>query len=192
MLTVKCRECGRFFETENWEKVVCDECVKNLRSTTLADRVCRMCGRTFEGGPRAWYCPECRHKRQLEQKAKYRANGAARKLGEEYFCERCGKPYILQSGRQRYCPICSEIAVREKDREASIKWNNENKDKRKDRTKIRKCVICGTEYVATGSRNTCSEKCRKEQRRRTQQKADQNRRMRARERKELEKRRSEN
>lgn len=191
MLTVKCRECGRFFETENQEKVVCDDCVQKLRSTTLADRVCRMCGRTFEGGPRAWYCPECRHKRQLERQAKYRALGTTRKIGEEYICERCGKPYILQGGLQKYCPICSKIAVREKDREASRKWNNESKDKRKDRTKIRKCVICGAEYVAIAGTRVCSEECRQEQFRRTRQKAEKNRRMRAKERKEMEKKRSE-
>ena len=36
-------------------------------------RTCRQCGRTFWGGPRAWYCPECRKERQAAQQQAYQA-----------------------------------------------------------------------------------------------------------------------
>jgi rubrerythrin len=26
----------------------------------IRTRTCRQCGKEFQGGPRAWYCPECR------------------------------------------------------------------------------------------------------------------------------------
>ena len=30
-------------------------------------RECIQCGAAFKGGPRAWYCPECREERQRAQ-----------------------------------------------------------------------------------------------------------------------------
>ena len=37
----------------------------------LLSRICKNCGCTFEGGPRASYCPECRKGRYKEYNKKY-------------------------------------------------------------------------------------------------------------------------
>lgn len=31
------------------------------------NRICKECGIKFSGGPRAWYCPNCRKERQKKQ-----------------------------------------------------------------------------------------------------------------------------
>lgn len=36
----------------------------------LLDRICKECDRSFEGGPRAYYCPDCRIERKLQNKRK--------------------------------------------------------------------------------------------------------------------------
>lgn len=33
----------------------------------IYDRTCIRCSRSFQGGPRAWYCPDCRKERQRER-----------------------------------------------------------------------------------------------------------------------------
>ena len=81
-------------------------------------RECIQCGAAFKGGPRAWYCPECRAERikQADREAKKRkSEGKVRKIGSTDFCKRCGKPYTVNSGKQMYCPECSEEAVKEID-----------------------------------------------------------------------------
>ena len=95
----------------------------------VKERVCRQCGARFEGGPRAWYCPDCRAERKKEAARRCREKGKAdRPLGSTDYCERCGKPYTVKAARQRYCPDCAYEAVREADRPASIAWNREHKD----------------------------------------------------------------
>lgn len=46
-----------------------------MMSNVVRPRTCRQCGTTFEGGPRAWYCPACRELRRREAQAKYREKG---------------------------------------------------------------------------------------------------------------------
>ena len=92
-------------------------------------RVCRECGREFEGGPRAWYCPECRYYRARERAAKYRKNHFKRKIGSKDVCERCGKEYTVNSGLQRYCPKCAPIVAKETDRRLSLEYYSKNKEK---------------------------------------------------------------
>ena len=91
-------------------------------TSTLRMRVCRQCGIEFMGGPRAWYCPTCRIERQREQgrtcKQRQR-KGQTRRLGSIDKCEICGKDYIVNSARQRYCPECAPDRIREVDREQS-------------------------------------------------------------------------
>lgn len=125
--------------------------------TTLAKRTCRQCGAEFMGGPRAWYCPDCRMIRRKEAKARYRQNKRAGKsivIGQTIGrCEICGKEFIYQSARQRYCPDCAPEAVKKVDREQSRGWlgravekygqqymDDHNAAKRIDRDT---CVICG-------------------------------------------------
>jgi predicted Zn-ribbon and HTH transcriptional regulator len=99
-------------------------------AVVVKPRTCRECGAVFDGGPRAWYCPACRLARQREADARRRAKGrkADRPLGSTDKCVVCGKEYVVNSARQKYCPECAYDAVREVDRPASRAWNREHKD----------------------------------------------------------------
>lgn len=153
--------------------------------TSLGTRTCRQCGKEFTGGPRAWYCPECREKRKRQQKSKdnYKQRlGLTRKLGSTDYCTRCGKPYTVTGGLQKYCPDCADEAMRENDRNQARQYYEDNKEQtnpvrnNKRRVKTKQCVICGKEFDANGTaRNTCSEECRKKQRQTWQRAADKKR-----------------
>ena len=97
-------------------------------AVVVKDRICRQCGAVFRGGPRAWYCPKCRRERAKMASQKHKAAGTARPLGSTDYCVICGKPYIVKSARQKYCPACAHDAVRAIDREASKSWNQLHKD----------------------------------------------------------------
>lgn len=99
-------------------------------SVVVKPRVCRQCGVTFEGGPRAWYCPACRAERRRESSRRFAAKGrkADRPLGSADRCVRCGAEYTVQSARQKYCPACAVQGVLEADRPASRAWNQAHKD----------------------------------------------------------------
>ena len=75
------------------------------------NRVCKECSQTFSGGPRAWYCPECRVERQRRQ-VRYPSK---RPIGSKDICQNCGKKYIVNSGLQKYCPDCQPIMHKELD-----------------------------------------------------------------------------
>jgi len=153
--------------------------------TSLGTRTCRRCGREFTGGPRAWYCPECREKRKLQQKSKdnYKQRlGLTRKLGSTDNCARCGKPYTVTGGLQKYCPGCAVEAMRENDRNQALQYYEDNKEQinpvrnDKRRVKTKKCVVCGKEFDPNGTvRNTCSQECRRKQRQIWQREADKKR-----------------
>lgn len=34
----------------------------------ILPRICKECGKSFPGGPRAWYCPDCRRERKKHDK----------------------------------------------------------------------------------------------------------------------------
>lgn len=151
----------------------------------LTQKTCQRCGKGFRGGPRAWYCPECRKERERERRKKYNTYGTERKIGSVDTCKCCGKQYTVSSGTQKYCKECAEPAVKEIDREQGLEWYRKNAEKinpkrNEARRKIVKiCVICGNEFQCDGTcRNTCSEGCRKEQKRIWQRRGDEKRRRR--------------
>lgn len=123
VITLTCRICGKPYKGENNGSTVCSDCVAAARKTTIRFRVCRECGQTFPGGPRAWYCPECRAKRKKEQKHRYQTAGPVRPIGSTDTCVVCGKPYTVDSGRQKYCPDCAEAAVKAVVRPRKRKYN---------------------------------------------------------------------
>ena len=161
----KCHKCGAEFEGTP-DSVTCPDCVKKAKATTLAPRTCRQCGRIFQGGPRAWYCPECRLERQREANRRHKRNGTQRKLGSIDQCVICGKDYVVNAARQKYCPDCAAEAVRIVDREQSKKWNRENididarREARHGAAAEIKCVICGKMFrPGSGGNLTCSPEC---------------------------------
>jgi len=137
----------------------------------LQDRICKTCGATFTGGPRAYYCPACRAERARksyrESKARAR-KGMTRKLGSLDKCERCGKDYEINSALQRFCPDCQPIHAQEYDRYTGLEFYHENKNQinpvRNERRRkgTRNCDWCGKEYtISPGNPLTCSLECQR-------------------------------
>lgn len=174
---LKCRECGTPIPHPTAYQTLCDECAKRLKSAiALRPRVCVDCGVTFDGYPKSKRCPACRHERVLRLRAGYRAAeraGKQRKIGETYLCERCGNPYTLTGGLQRYCPDCKDEAALEANRAASREYMRAHRDEQKrSKYAVRYCVICGREITANTSIITCSPECALERRRQRQRAAD--------------------
>lgn len=149
----------------------------------IKDRICRQCGKTFPGGPRAWYCPVCSSIRKKQRAAIRRQNPIPnRPLGSKDYCLVCGREYIVMSGLQKYCKDCAKGAIAEKDRDAGIAYYYANKDrinqvryeKRKVKEKI--CIVCGKSFDPKGlPAEMCSEECRKIRRRLQQYDAERKR-----------------
>ena len=173
-----CHDCGKPFDDPREGVYLCRACAEAKKHrSTLMERTCKTCGKTFSGGPRAYYCPDCRAERQREQNRKHKANGASRKLGSVDQCARCGKDYIVVSGLQRYCPDCARDALLENERPKSRAYMEQRrKDGTIDKNLDRICIICGKPFRSSTATVTCSPECAKENRRRTQAKADAKRR----------------
>lgn len=81
-------------------------------AVVVKDRICKQCGKTFPGGPRAWYCPECRSERKKQQAAIRRQRpGPNRPLGSIDHCVVCGKEYVVKGGMQKYCEDCAKALL---------------------------------------------------------------------------------
>lgn len=146
--------------------------------STIAPRTCRECGAIFDGGPRAWYCPECREMRKKLQKDRYnerRKRGLSLSLGESVGrCEVCGKEFIYASARQRYCSECAKGAWKASDRRQGREYYHakNTEEYRAERSRHRRevyasrqrktCKVCGME-IPLGSyrKRYCSEECTK-------------------------------
>jgi hypothetical protein len=170
-----CEKCGIEFDGEPWS-LKCSTCADESKRDKIRVRTCRECGTQFMGGPRAWYCPDCRIKRQREAELKYLARkkaGHNRKLGDEYPCEVCGKPYIYVGGMQKYCPDCADAAYAEVKSRITRAWlaAHRNPDdvrrRRQATTAPIACVICGKSFVPDTRAFTCSPECSAELERRT-------------------------
>jgi len=88
----------------------------------IYDRICRTCGTNFKGGPRAWYCPDCRHEREKERARKYKQGPAKRPIGSIDICENCGEEYKVASGLQKYCPKCQPAMHKKVDNEQGTEY----------------------------------------------------------------------
>lgn len=137
----------------------------------LQERTCRECQVIFRGGPRAYYCPDCRISRAKIASAEYKRRkrkGLTRTIGSTDVCERCRKPYTVEGGQQRFCPECQPIHAAEYDRITSLEFYKENKDKinpprkmkRRKRTNI--CSFCGNVFEPVNGRTTCSSECKRQ------------------------------
>lgn len=153
-----------------------------MSSANLRDRTCRSCGAVFPGGPRAWYCPKCRHERRAEacrrHKARKRQGAETRTLGEVYPCVICGQPYVLRGANQRYCPDCAPCAIKEADAAQGLEYyrtraaaiNPARNAKR--RATARPCAWCGKLFCDRPHQHYCSDECQKLARLYRQRKAD--------------------
>lgn len=158
--------------------------------SNLRQRTCRTCGKTFWGGPRAWYCPICREERQRLQSAAFKARqsaGKTRPLGSIDTCCRCGAEYVVNGGNQRYCPACAPEAVRQADRAQGLDYYRANRESinpernARRRKPDRVCAICGAEYTAYGKSKFCSAECRRVDARRRSARTEEKRKAKRRE-----------
>lgn len=136
----------------------------------MLQRICKQCGRSFQGGPRAFYCTSCRMERKRIQKANYihrRRMGNVRLIGSKDRCEICGKEYIVVGSLQRFCPDCQPIHAREYDQKTAIEFYHSNKDRinpvryERRRKPPKKCAWCGKEFTSHTRTLTCSVECRR-------------------------------
>ena len=78
-------------------------------AVVIKDRVCRQCGAVFQGGPRAWYCPECAYDavREVDRPASRAWNQAHK---DTYYpaknakrnAERAVNPELVRSKERAY------------------------------------------------------------------------------------------
>lgn len=172
-----CLKCGDEYEGDP-SSTLCRRCAEESKKSVLRIRICTVCGRSFSGGPKAMYCPDCREskKREYAQQSRERQRqGKSRKLGGIDKCAVCGKEYIIEGSKQKYCKGCAAEAIAAIDREQALIWSRAHTDydkRRKDRedaTAAIKCAICGTLFIpGAGSPVTCSPECAKEYHRQKQ------------------------
>lgn len=162
----RCNRCGKEFLAKKEWNYLCPECAMTVkRESVVRIRTCKQCGVEFSGGPRAWYCPECRkeHKRIQDREYK-RAGKTSRPIGSTDLCKRCGAPYTVNSGNQMYCPDCREAAIRETVRSHKVEYSRnhqaETHARRAERCRESKvCVVCGKTFGGRGQTITCSDDC---------------------------------
>lgn len=165
MRTHQCKRCGAAYETDKSWSYFCPACaLQAKRDTVVRQRICRQCGASFFGGPRASYCPSCRAERTKAVDKQRKKDGTKRPLGSEDICIRCGKPYIVTSGRQMYCPDCAEIAVREKTLPQKRAYAAANAEKQHSHRKAmltgaKLCTVCGKPILTKTPTVTCSTEC---------------------------------
>ena len=98
----------------------------------IRPRACKECGRSFLGGPRAWYCPDCRTERTKQQNKDFKMRKKAGKtipVGSVIKCELCGKDIIKNSGLQKFCEECATKHLKSVDNQQSLEWKMNNPEK---------------------------------------------------------------
>lgn len=162
-----CQSCRKKFWSP-YGYYYCPECARRKKSdAVIRIRVCQDCGVEFFGGPRARRCPACAYEAKKETNKQYKKNGAQRAIGSIDKCEKCGKDYVVASGRQKYCKECSREALLEWQRPRKREYNKatNQKEKKKERRREAKkiCAYCGREFSANTATTLCSDYCRKMQ-----------------------------
>lgn len=103
-----------------------------MSQNNILPRVCKECGRTFNGGPRAWYCPECREIRKKEQNRAFKdrkKKGQVVPLGSVIKCVNCGAEFVKEGGLHQRCKRCAQIHLKEIDNMQSKEWKRKNQEK---------------------------------------------------------------
>lgn len=94
--------------------------VRQQKKGTLRELVCPDCGKAFTGHYKCKRCPECAAAAMARAGSRNNhVSLSARRIGSTALCERCGRPYIIHSGAQRYCADCSPL-VRQRERYAAM------------------------------------------------------------------------
>lgn len=138
----------------------------------MLPHICKQCGAVFQGGPRAYYCPDCRIDRQRAQNRAYKQRkrqGLVRELGSTDKCVRCGANYTVTGPNQRFCPECALIHAREHDQRTSLAHYHQYKHRlnpvrnKRRRKGPRKCAWCNKPFLSPGKRTRyCSPECKRQ------------------------------
>ncbi len=140
--------------------------------------ICPDCGREVQAYTKSYRCPECQRAADALANAEFKrrkAAGKIRPLGSTDLCQRCGQPYTVEAGLQKYCKNCAEIALKEHYREKGIEYYHEkydndqlekehrNQRRRLPRYNAIQCRICGNLFIPeTRHAVYCSKKCARE------------------------------
>lgn len=178
MRAKKCKHCGTLFETDKQGAYLCPECALASRQAShYRERVCIDCGKPFMGYPASRRCEVCAAERKRQVDREYKKRGPARPIGSTDICQKCGKPYIVSGGAQKYCKDCAEEAVRDKVRAAKQKYMAEYMTddriaaKEANRTNNKVCLICGAVFDDGQPSVTCSPECNRELKKRQHDKS---------------------
>lgn len=137
----------------------------------LLTRTCKNCKCTFDGGPNAQYCSECRKFRKKAYTEKWtmrKKQRESRQIGKLDLCEMCNQPYIVLSGTQRFCKECTLKAQFEKNKRQKKEFYEANResinakrslDRKKTRMRLHICEMCGKEYFGLYAYGCCSSEC---------------------------------
>lgn len=166
-------ECAR----EGANRLAREVTSKRPKSTPWRTIICPDCGREVRVHIKSKRCPECqaeadrRHNLECQQR---RRLGKTRPIGSTDICQRCGKPYTVWSGLQKYCEECREEACREVDHAMSRDWNRRARatdptyaqrtaeGKRRPAPEPRQCAVCGKTFTPSSLRVICcSPECTK-------------------------------
>lgn len=172
-----CKKCGKIYCTSSPDSYLCPDCASASRRNVMCNKVCALCGATFVDYPRSKYCSNCQATARREADRRHKKSGTQRPLGSVDICENCGKQYIVNSSRQRYCKDCSHTIVSENVKSAKRVYAREHRDeniarKAEMRANRRVCAVCGNLILSRTPTVTCSPECAKEQKRRNQAVAD--------------------
>ena len=167
MRTIQCKRCGVEIQVDG-ETAYCDACRLAIkRESVFRERICPTCGVHFMGYPKSKYCPDCQRERnRISDRDCHRrkSRGKSRVIGQEYPCAKCGKPFTMTGGTQKYCPECAHSASMEVIRAHKRDYARENSEAYRD-GKVRRhtdrtvCVICGKAFTSDRSNVTCSREC---------------------------------
>lgn len=137
--------------------------------------ICPDCGREVQVYSKSYRCPDCQREadaRALAEFRKRKAAGKTRPIGSMDLCQRCGQPYAVESGMQKYCKACAGEALLEYNRVKGIANYHEkydgDSDAKAERNRKRRlpryspinCQVCGREFIPETRHSLfCSPKC---------------------------------
>ena len=161
------------------------------RPALVREHVCADCGRGYLGHIKSKRCPACQQEANRQHDAAYKRRsraGLARRIGSEAVCEACGRAYVVEGSRQRWCKDCAPEAAVESRRALAAAWNRRtysDEDRRgalrnglRRKPEMRSCAQCGRTFEAMGGVRYCCEACRATGRRAYQREYDAARRQR--------------
>lgn len=181
-----CAVCGKPLPPRRM-KYCSDECRKadeNQRRSAMTQGrhgpkrqmlICQDCGREALVYPKSIRCPDCQKEaddRALADFRRRKAAGKTRPIGSVDICQRCGQPYTVNAGLQKYCKACAGEALREHNRVKALELyhdkydgNPEEKERRSKKRRLPRyspilCRVCGSEFIPeTRHAAYCSPKC---------------------------------